>query len=131
MVCSAISHSGKLTEYLLTVADPGINRRGPSKHKTFVKHLYNVGPTSKMLGRRCTNVIQMFCVCWGAPIFNQNLYTTQWPASKASIVYALEGSGVCFSTILKCKAYVMHSRAYFVRNMVDFFVLGTLDPPLT
>ena len=27
--------------------------------------MYNVGPTSKMLGRRCTNVIQMFCVCWG------------------------------------------------------------------
>ena len=22
----------------------------PSKHKTFVKHLYNVGPTAKMLG---------------------------------------------------------------------------------
>ena len=27
-------------------------------------HLYNVGPTSKTLVRRCTNVIQMFCVCW-------------------------------------------------------------------
>ena len=36
----------------------------PSMHKTFVWHLYNVGPTSKTLGRRCTNVIQMFCVCW-------------------------------------------------------------------
>ena len=36
----------------------------PSKHKTFVLHLYNVGPTSKTLGRRCINVIQMFCVCW-------------------------------------------------------------------
>ena len=30
----------------------------PGKHKTFV------GPTSKTLGRRCTNVIQRFCVCW-------------------------------------------------------------------
>ena len=30
-----------------------------SKHKTFVYHLYNLGPTLKMLGRRCTNVIQM------------------------------------------------------------------------
>ena len=30
----------------------------PSKHKTFV------GPITKTLGRRCTNVIQMFCVCW-------------------------------------------------------------------
>ena len=28
-----------------------------SKHKTFVLHLYNVGPTSKTLGRRCINVI--------------------------------------------------------------------------
>ena len=35
----------------------------PSKQKTFVEHLYNVGPTSKTLGRHCTNVIQMFCVC--------------------------------------------------------------------
>ena len=33
------------------------------KHKTLVWHLlYNVGPTSKMLGRRYINVIQMFCV---------------------------------------------------------------------
>ena len=31
----------------------------PSKHK-----MYNVGPTSKTLVRRCTNVIKMFCVCW-------------------------------------------------------------------
>ena len=36
----------------------------PSKHKTFVKHLYNVGPASETLGRRYINVIQMFCVCW-------------------------------------------------------------------
>ena len=33
----------------------------PSEHWTFVWHLYNVGPTSKTLGRRCTNGIQMFC----------------------------------------------------------------------
>ena len=30
----------------------------------FISHLYNVGPTSKTLGQRCINVIQMFCVCW-------------------------------------------------------------------
>ena len=30
-------------------------------HKTFVYHLCNAGPTSKTLGRRCTNVIQIFC----------------------------------------------------------------------
>ena len=34
----------------------------PSKNKTFVWHLCNVGPTSKTSGRRCTNAIQMFCV---------------------------------------------------------------------
>ena len=31
---------------------------------TFVYNLYNIGPTSKTLGRRCTNVIQMFSVYW-------------------------------------------------------------------
>ena len=36
----------------------------PRKHKTFVQHLYNVGPSSKTLDRRCINVVQMFCVCW-------------------------------------------------------------------
>ena len=35
----------------------------PRKHKIFV-HLYNAGPTSKTFGRCCTNLIQMFCVCW-------------------------------------------------------------------
>ena len=40
----------------------------PNKSKTFVYHLYNVGPTSKTLGRRCINVIQMFCVYWVAYI---------------------------------------------------------------
>ena len=36
----------------------------PSKHKTFVKHLYNVGPTSSTSVQHCTNVIQMFCIYW-------------------------------------------------------------------
>ena len=36
----------------------------PSKHKTYIYHLYNVGLVSKTLGRRCTNNIQMFCVYW-------------------------------------------------------------------
>ena len=35
----------------------------PSKDKTFVCHLHNVVPTSKRFGRRCTNVIQILCVC--------------------------------------------------------------------
>ena len=37
----------------------------PSKHKTFVYHLYNVGLTSKMLGRRCINVITCFLFAGG------------------------------------------------------------------
>ena len=40
--------------------------RHPSKRKTFVWHLYNVGPTSKTLGRCCINVMQIFCVSWVA-----------------------------------------------------------------
>ena len=39
-----------------------------SKHKTYVQHLYNVGPTSSTLVRHCINVIQMFCVCWPLPL---------------------------------------------------------------
>ena len=35
----------------------------PSKHTICVEHLYNVGPTSNTLGRHCTNVIHMLCVC--------------------------------------------------------------------
>ena len=35
-----------------------------SKHKTFVYHLYNDGPTSSTLDQHCINVIQMFCVFW-------------------------------------------------------------------
>ena len=47
-----------------TVICESFSRDLRSKHKTFVWHLYNAGPTSKTLGRRCTNVIQMFCVGW-------------------------------------------------------------------
>ena len=36
----------------------------PSKHKTFLYHLCNVGPTLETLGRRSINAIKMFCVCW-------------------------------------------------------------------
>ena len=39
-----------------------MNTTYPSKHKTFVWHSYNVGPTSLTLGRRCINVIQIYWV---------------------------------------------------------------------
>ena len=32
--------------------------------KTFVQHLYNVGPKSWTLVQHCINVMQMFCVYW-------------------------------------------------------------------
>ena len=43
----------------------------PSRHKIFVLHLYHAGTTSKTLGRRCINVIQVFVDpmldhCWPA-----------------------------------------------------------------
>ena len=42
-----------------------VRRILPSKHKAFVKHLYNVGSTSLTLVQHCIIVIQMlFCVCW-------------------------------------------------------------------
>ena len=41
-----------------------ISHCDPSKHKTFVQHLYNVGPTSSTLVQHCAIVIQMFCVYW-------------------------------------------------------------------
>ena len=42
----------------------------PSKQICIILYLYNVGPTSKTLGRRCTNIIQLFCVCWDDPLNN-------------------------------------------------------------
>ena len=46
--------------------DPGEMTRtdNPVNAKQLYSILYNVGSTSKTLGRRCINVIQMFCVCW-------------------------------------------------------------------
>ena len=38
----------------------------PNKHKIFVKHFYNVRPTSSTLVKHCMNAIQIFCVFWEA-----------------------------------------------------------------
>ena len=53
----------------------------PRKHKTFVYHLYNVGPTSKTLGRRCINAIQMFCVI--AFLSSQRVITSRNPTNRS------------------------------------------------
>ena len=39
----------------------GLDNQYPAD-KTFVKHLYNVGPTFLTLVQHCMNIIQMFCV---------------------------------------------------------------------
>ena len=41
------------------------------------EHLYNVGPTSKTLGRRCTNVIQM-CLLGGALVPVTSIHMLDW-----------------------------------------------------
>ena len=40
----------------------------PRKHKTLLTHLYNVWPTSKTLGRRCINFVQMLCLLGRDPL---------------------------------------------------------------
>ena len=50
--CETVDHTGK------PIGEYGTSGY-PSKRKIFVEHLYNVGPTSKTLCRRCTKVVQM------------------------------------------------------------------------
>ena len=61
-----------------------------SKHKTFVLHLYNVGPTSKTLCRRCTNVMQMFCVCWDPLLYliSTELTIRKWKMDR-NLIYSV------------------------------------------
>ena len=84
----SMSHRSWLVTYSLTrLLDPHIasfleKQCGTSKHKTFVWHLYNVGSTAKTLGRRFTNVIQMFCVCW---VTSNKLFFPWEPLSGRSL----------------------------------------------
>ena len=69
----------------------------PSKHKTFIYHLYNVGLVSKSLGRRCTNNIQMFCVYWTRDknIIVNHVAKYKETASKSSRKYEkVRGGGI-------------------------------------
>ena len=36
---------------------------GKPKSTKNIQYLYNVGPTSKTLGRHCINIIQIFYIC--------------------------------------------------------------------
>ena len=53
-----------MSQTMQTSAQPQAN---PPKTKENVQHPYNVGPTSKTLGRRCTYVTRMSCVRWERP----------------------------------------------------------------
>ena len=50
----------------------------PNKHKAFVQHLYNVGPTSPPLVQHCINAMQLFCVHWALIHPFQWQHVTQW-----------------------------------------------------
>ena len=52
LIVTLSQHSARYEGNLWIITDP-----------TNTKHLHN-GPTSKTLGRRCINVMRMFCVCW-------------------------------------------------------------------
>ena len=76
----------------------------PSKYKTFVWYLYNVGPTSQTLGRLCTNVIQMFCVCWVITRHHQVHYarlTLCWSDLHEIWLGTLRGNKRWFDVVLK------------------------------
>ena len=42
----------------------------PSGHGALVWHLRNACPTSKTLGRRCINVVRVFCIHW---VYNNSI----------------------------------------------------------
>ena len=82
------------SEYLTTVFDQSVRRplvspshQHPSKHKTFLYHLYKVGPTSSTLVQHCTNVIQMFRVCWDQT--RRASYTSRWSQFAPNLINGL------------------------------------------
>ena len=64
-VVSGLKRDRSIVAIYLTVSEYCL----PSKHKTLVEHLYNVGLTSKTLGRRCPNFIHFFLCLLGYVIF--------------------------------------------------------------
>ena len=51
-----------------------VNEKKMKRISVNTKHLYDIRTTSSTLVRRCTSVIQMFCVCWYG-----NMYPSHWP----------------------------------------------------
>ena len=61
---------------IFTMAVYPMSHNIPSKHKTFVLHLYEVGPTFSTLVQQCKNVIQKFCVSWVGIQLNAAAHST-------------------------------------------------------
>ena len=55
-----------------------------SQQTHVVYNLHNAVPTSSTLGRRCINVIQKFCVCWGG-VSDYNDNVIYWTVSVKNI----------------------------------------------
>ena len=91
----------------------------PSKHKTFVYYLYNVGPASKTLGRRCINVIQQICVCCGPVttyLHGKMLYTCMY------ILISLFGYGRVYLSLQTVADTPFHVQGYDNGPIMDIIL---------
>ena len=89
----------------------------------------NVGLTSKTLGRRCINVIQMSCVCWAAGglslkhctfiqcWFNVGPDRRRWPSIKTAL-------DQCLVLVVSCNQF----SGYI--NAVNLYSIGNCWPTL-
>ena len=62
----------------------------PANTKHSHNFLYNVGPTSKTLGRRCINVMKMLCVCLGicaGTVPPSQAHTAVWFSTLSATLY--------------------------------------------
>ena len=84
----------------------------PSKHKTFLNHLYNVGPTSLTLVQHCTNVIQMFCVYW------ERIFEISSPVStKVGKRFWRAGTQLLITTL---QILARHCSSTWITHWLDF-----------
>ena len=79
----------------------------PVSEKYLYNILYNVGTTSKTLGRRCTNVVQMFSVCWVTRLYSPEPYVTMLycyrSSAKPSVYCSVNMEPIFTSPSLLCK----------------------------
>ena len=90
----------------------------------------NDGPTSKTLGRRCINVIQMSCLCWELQedflsnivhLFNVGSMLGQrrrrWPSIKTAL-------DQCLVLVVYCNQFIGYI------NAVNLYTIGNCWPSL-